>query len=344
MRVLFTPHVEHYTIGLTQELSKYVYLTVLTTKHLDANVNQLVVNIPIPHFKGFAKWMIFRFSPLLRYDIIHANTSQEGYFSRQFDRLIVTEHGFIDLKIVEKSELQHYLRELNALRRLHEIGVPVVTISNYSAKMLRELDGVRAYKVIYHGLLEDFLSSRPKRYAFDKRELRILWVSRLVHVKEPFILLEALARIRNKINFKAIIRGEGPLAIDIKRYIAKKDLVGKVFLKARVPFKKLPELYNSCDIYIHTCSREPFGFSVLEAMGSGLPVITPNSGGAYEVAGEAALTFKSHDPSDLAEKILLLAHDAQLYEKLSRRSIERARKFTWKKAALEYLQIYKEVA
>jgi len=56
-------------------------------------------------------------------------------------------------------------------------------------------------------------------------------------------------------------------------------------------------------------------------------VIVPKSGGAYEVAGSAAISFIPHDPKDLSEK-----------------SLERARIFTWQKAAKEYLNIYKKLA
>jgi len=339
MRVLFTPHIEHYTVGLSQELSKHVKLTLLTTKRFNVKVNQLVVDLPIPHFKGFAKWSIFRFlSPL--YDVIHTNSSQEGYFSGQFNKLLITEHGWPDPKIVEESERYYYLKEREALLRLYEIGVPTVTVSNYSAKMLETM-GIKVLRVIHSGILPIFVSNVPKSYP---QEFRVLFVSRLVSSKEPFIFLKALAMIRDKLNFTAIIRGDGSLRNSIEKWIHTNKMEKHIVMMGRIPFEKLPDLYNSCSIYVHTCSQKPFGLSILEAMGSGLPVIVPSNGGAYEVAGEAALTFKPQDPSDLAEKLLSLAYDAELYEKLSKKSLERTRRFIWEKAAREYLEVYKEIA
>jgi len=340
MRILLTPHIEHYTIGISKELSKYVELILLTERRFDTTAKQIVIpNLPIPNFKGLVKWIFLRCLSSL-FDTIHVNCSQEGLFVRNFNKLIVTEHGWPDPTLVEKSELQYYLKERDALIQLWREGVRIITVSNYSAEMLKKTYGVKVSRVIYHGLLEEFLSSTPKEAT---KEQRILWVSRLVGMKEPMVFLEALARIRDKISFKAILRGDGPLKSVIKNYISENGLEGRVFFKNRVVFNKMPSLYNSCSIYVHTCSQEPFGLSILEAMGSGLPVIVPNSGGAYEVAGEAALTFKPHDSSDLAEKILSLAYDAELYEKFSKKSLARARKFTWKKAAEEYLKIYKEL-
>jgi glycosyltransferase involved in cell wall biosynthesis len=253
--------------------------------------------------------------------------------------LLITEHGWPDPKIVEEPERYYYLKEREALLRLYEIGVPIVTVSNYSAKMLETI-GIKVSKVIHNGLLPIFVSRIPRRYP---QEYRILWVSRLVSSKEPFVFLKALASIRDKLNFTAIIRGDGPLRGSIEKWIHENKMEKHIVIMGRIPFEKLPELYNLCSIYIHTCSQEPFGLSILEAMGSGLPVIVPSNGGAYEIAGEAALTFKPQDPSDLTEKLLSLVYDAELYEKLSKKSLERAKEFTWEKAAREYLEVYKKI-
>jgi len=317
MRALLTPHIEHYTIGLSRELSKLVKITLLTTKRFNTQANQIVVpNLPIPYFKGLMRKIIFKLFGGV-YDIIHVNTSQDGLFAGNFDKLLVTEHGWPDPKIVEETERGYYLKEQSALLKLYEMGVPIVTVSNYSAEMLRKLYGIKAHKVIYHGLLENFIS-KPKAAPMKHK---ILYVSRLVSAKEPFVLLKALSRICNKLDFKAIIRGDGPLLDIVKRYVHQNNLDSCIHILGKVPFSKLPNLYKSHTIFVHTCSREPFGIAVLEAMGCGLPVIVPKEGGSLEVAGDAALTFKSGDYEDLSEKLLSICNDASLYEKLSKKSI-----------------------
>jgi len=339
MRVLLTPHIEHYTIGLSNELSKLVKVTLLTTKRFNMQSGQIVIpDLPIPHFKGLVRKVVFKISASM-YDVIHVNTSQDGLFAGNFDKLVVTEHGWPDPRMVEEPERNYYFKELRALLQLHDMGVPLVTVSNYSASMLRELYGVKVRKVIYHGLLRDFISE-PRD---APSEHRILYVSRLVSVKEPFVFLKALSRVRDKLEFKAIIRGDGPLYCAIKEFLRRNGLESRVRVLGKVPFSKLPNLSRSCTIFVHTCSREAFGMAVLEAMGCGLPVIVPEKGGAFEVAAGAALTFKPGDHEDLAEKLLSLCSDANLYEELSRKSIERAKGFTWRRAAIEYLKLYSSV-
>lgn len=221
--------------------------------------------------------------------MIHVNCSQEGLFAGNLEKLVLTEHGWPDPLLVEKSERSYYLRERDALIQLYEDGVKIVTISNYSAEMLRKTYGIRVHRVIHHGLLETFLSREPRE---APREQRILWVFRFVSVKEPLVLLDALVRVRDKLSFKAFLLGGGPLRHALENYAHRNSLEGKVFFVDRVDFEKMPSVYSACSIYVHTCSRESFGLSILEAMGSGLPVIVPSSGGAYEVAGDVALTFK----------------------------------------------------
>lgn len=102
-------------------------------------------------------------------------------------------------------------------------------------------------------------------------------------------------------------------------------------------------MYELATILVHTASYEPFGFCVLEAMGMCLPVIVPRRGGAYEVAGPAAITFNPHDSLDLAEKIYMCLQNPDLYYKFSLKSLEHSKIFTWSKVAKEYLEIYEKL-
>ena len=136
MKVLMTPHVEHYTIGLSEELSKYVDVTLLTSKQFHTRVKQIIVpSSTIPYFSILVKYIVFKLIGA-HYDVIHVNSSLDGLLIGNFNRLLVTEHGCPDPRVVEKSEQKYYLRERNALLKLYEIGVPLVTVSKYSAEML----------------------------------------------------------------------------------------------------------------------------------------------------------------------------------------------------------------
>jgi glycosyltransferase involved in cell wall biosynthesis len=339
--VLFTPNIGHYTIGLSQELNKHIQLTLLSTKQFkNITTKQVVIpNLFIPKATALLKWLLYKTYPLF-YDIFHVNSALEGCLARKCDKLILTEHGCPGVGIEHEDETvrKYYSKERDALLQLYRAGVPIITISNYSAELLHKTYGIKVHKVVYHGLLKEFQTNKPKR---SNSKHTLLWISRLVPMKEPFTFLEALTNIRG-IDFRAVIRGDGPLQEAMMIFLKRKHLRDKVFFMGQIPFEKLPILYSSGTIFVHTASREPFGMTVLEAMGLGLPVIVPRSGGAYEVAGTDALSFSTRDPADLADKILSICSDANLYEKQSRRSLDRSKEFTWKKAAKEYLKMYEK--
>jgi len=128
--------------------------------------------------------------------------------------------------------------------------------------MLRKTYGIKVRAIIYHGLLENFISKMPRRYP---RKHRILWVSRLVSFKEPFVFLEALLKIRDKSKFKATIIG-GPLKVSIENYVYRNRLSDIILIQNKIPFRDMPRLYRSHTIFVHTCSHESFGLAVLGSM------------------------------------------------------------------------------
>ncbi|MHB9302350.1 glycosyltransferase family 4 protein [Thermofilum pendens] len=341
MKVLLTPHVEHYTVGLAGELSRRIKVELLAFARYPVSARQMVVpRLPVPgHRDLLYKYALKALAR--RYDVVHVNTASHGALLGPRDNLLLTEHGWPEPELVEREQRRFYEKERESLLQLYEAGVPVVTISNFSARMLRERLGVKATAVVYHGVLDTFRRNKPLEPPIHHV---VLWNSRLVGFKEPFTFLEAIRLVKGKASFEAVIRGDGPLKREVEGYLRRHGLEDTVRFAERIPFEKLPQLYRSATIFIHTCSKEPFGLAVLEAMASGLPVIVPDAGGAAEVAGDAGLKFRPGDSEDLAEKLLVLLTDQQLYETFSARSIERSAFFTWEKAASTYLDLYRKIS
>lgn len=343
MKVLFFPHVEHYTLGLSRELTNYINIWILSVGRLETPSNQIILP-NIPKIRGILRVFSLKILSKL-FDVIHVNDAISGMYVKRYtgiyNKMIITEHGYPDPKLEHESTSYIASKERDALLHLYNKGVPIVTISNYSAQMLRKKYDIKVQKVIYHGLLDNF---RFKEHRELKNDIPIiLWASRLIPMKEPMILLEALKNIHKKLNFKVVIRGDGPLREIMEEYIRKQKLTNKIIFQNRVPFNRLPFLYDSATIFVHTSSYEPFGLCILEAMGSGLPVIVPKAGGAYEIAGPGAVNFSPHSSKDLGEKIMSILTDPDLYHRLSIKSLERSRFFTWQKSAKEYLMIYKRL-
>ncbi|MEZ0345680.1 MAG: glycosyltransferase family 4 protein [Infirmifilum sp.] len=336
-RVLFTSHIEHYTVGLTRELAKLFELTVLAYKPMHVDVKVLPNYIFPPKVRGVSRMILLRAANNL-FNVLHLNYAFEAVALSSMDNILVTSHGF-PFPGLDPEELEGHLREIKGFEIIRDSGVPVVAISNYTAEKLRTLYGIRVVDVIYHGLLPAFLSTQTRDYPFMHK---LLLVSRLNLFKEPLLFFRALQKLDKPPGLKVLVRGEGPLAPQVKSFARKFQYIQVHFVR-RLPFKALPLLYKAATIYIHTCSREPFGMSVLEAMGSALPVIVPRSGGAFEVAGNAALAFEAGSEEDLVDKLEAVLQDPTLYEKLSAASLARATRFKWSEAALKYAKLYAKV-
>jgi len=340
---VFTPHVEHYTVGLLREISKFIDIAVISERKYKIHGVKYVI-LPkksLPFINTFLRNIFLKKSlSYLKYDLFHANSAIDCFSVSERSNVLLTEHGWPDIWVENFTRKPYYIKEARCLIELNELGVPIITISKFSEKMLREYFDIKVFRVIYHGLLDEFKVNIPR---FPRKTHVILWVGRLVPAKEPEVFIKALSLIKNKIQFKAIIRGEGPLKHKILKLIKKMSLEKQVFFAKRIPFFDLPKLYKCATLYVHTASREPFGFSVLEAMGAGLPVIVTKSGGAFEVAGSSAVVFNPGDSTDLAEKIMSLIDDENEYYKQSERSINRAKCFSWIKTAKEYLDVYKKI-
>ena len=88
---------------------------------------------------------------------------------------------------------------------------------------------------------------------------------------------------------------------------------------------------------------EGFGFTVLEAMKSGCPVITSRRGSLPEVGGGAVLYADPENRQDLAGKIYRLYSDGDFRRKLVEKGFIQSGKFSWQKTAAEVLENYEQL-
>ena len=111
-----------------------------------------------------------------------------------------------------------------------------------------------------------------------------------------------------------------------------------------IPNKDLAALYNGAFAFLYPSMRESFGIPILEAMACGTPVITGNTSAMPEIAGDGALLVDPYMVEEIADKILLLENDADLYQQQVSYGLQRVKLFSWEATAHSLLHIYREVA
>jgi glycosyltransferase involved in cell wall biosynthesis len=120
-------------------------------------------------------------------------------------------------------------------------------------------------------------------------------------------------------------------------------LEDRVVLTGRVSDEEKRWLHQAAHAYITPSIYEGFGLTPLEAMACGVPAIVADRTSLPEVVGDAGLAVEPV-AGDLAAAIRALMTDDALRNSLARQSLERARTFTWAKAARETAAVYHEVA
>jgi len=174
--------------------------------------------------------------------------------------------------------------------------------------------------------------------------LKLCVVARLDPVKNIETAIKAVATLCKEsrlINIKLEIVGDGPLRRELQILAEKLGVMDCVrFLGFR---HNVEDYVRASDILLMPSLYEPFGMPAAEAGAAGKPVIASKVGGLKEIVveGETGLFFNPRNPEELAEKILTLATNHELREKMGSKAKERTLKlFTPEKIAGKMLEAY----
>jgi glycosyltransferase involved in cell wall biosynthesis len=140
----------------------------------------------------------------------------------------------------------------------------------------------------------------------------------------------------------------------VKRFLQEKRLTDRVIFLSEDPVARrsaefqtaavFPALYQMATAFIYPSFFEGFGIPVLEALWSGVPVITSRSSCLPEVGGEGALYVDPADSDALAAAMDRLIGDAQLRETLVARGRQQALRFTADTCASKVMEVYRELS
>jgi L-malate glycosyltransferase len=116
-------------------------------------------------------------------------------------------------------------------------------------------------------------------------------------------------------------------------------LSGIVFCGA-VPNEKVPEWYERADIFVNASILDNAPLSILEAMASGVPVVTTAAGGIPSMVEHqaTALVCSVGDPQDLAEQFMSLLREPERALEMARRAYEKLSTHRWSCVRKQWLE------
>ena len=106
----------------------------------------------------------------------------------------------------------------------------------------------------------------------------------------------------------------------------------------------LPALYSGASVYACPSLYEGFGFTVLEAMACGVPVVCSRETSLPEVAGSAALYADARNPQEFGNALYQVFRDQALRAMLVNKGTNNLQRFQWKHAAEQTLAVYEKAA
>jgi glycosyltransferase involved in cell wall biosynthesis len=184
----------------------------------------------------------------------------------------------------------------------------------------------------------------PVRRRYGLADRLILYVGTIEPRKNLPNLIEGFARRQRQGDLPHQLVCAGPygwLSRDIEDLIARLDIGDAIRFTGYVPFDDLPALYSLAEMFVFPSLYEGFGLPVIEAMACGTPVLTGQVAALNEIGGSAVELVDRLDAIALGEAMVRLAHNRPRREELSRLGPERARRFSWDRAARETLNVYR---
>jgi glycosyltransferase involved in cell wall biosynthesis len=269
-------------------------------------------------------------------------------------RTVVTIHDVIPLIYPEyggSTAMRLYLRVvLPAARR----ATLILTDSECSRDDIVRLLGVSAKKVrsIPLAVSEEF---HPAADPVAEAEIRqrlslpgdiVFNVGGLDVRKNLGVLIEAFGQARSSIDpaTRLVIGGSAhtdntTLYPSLAPIIRKWGLEEQVILPGRISEAEKLLLYRIARLYVYPSLYEGFGFTPLEAMACGLPVISSNRSSLPEVVGDGGLVVDP-SPDRLSAAIVSLLTDEQQHRDLCARALAQAARFSWARTAQQTREAY----
>jgi len=196
----------------------------------------------------------------------------------------------------------------------------------------------------YYNLLinESKAKDIVKKYGIERDY--ILYVGMIEPRKNIISLLKAFVELDKDLELDLVIVGKkGWYFKEIEKYMVSTvnlRLKNKIIFTGYVSEHKLKYFYKLALIFTYPTLYEGFGLPPLQAMACGTPVITSNISSLPEVVGDAAIKINPDDLGELKNSIKCLYKNEKKRDKLIKKGLENAKKFSLENVALNVLFVY----
>jgi glycosyltransferase involved in cell wall biosynthesis len=341
--------------GASRGIARYIYYTASELVKMGHDVTLFIRNdlkpthpwiktIRAPKF-GWIPYPFFVYNKIrgVKADVFHADYVHTGapLIWAKKRPAVVAIHDVLpfsyrkeDLTMMDKVRVAFYMRNFKTISKSDAIIVG----SEYAREEAIEKTNIPEEKIyaVHYGIDTEMLKPM-RRHGTGK--VRIGYIGGLDGRKNVSLLIECFRKIskENK-DVELHLAGTGR---NFEKFRSMN--IPNMFLHGEVKYEDVPAFLNSLDIFVFPTLGEGFGLPVCEAMACGIPVVASNVTTMPEIVGEAGILAKP-ELHDMSEAIERLVENRYLREKMGKKGLERAKEFTWKKAAEKTVEIYEEIS
>lgn len=258
------------------------------------------------------------------------------------------------LSVFHDINFEHYPEDVPFFNRLfyrHYFPIYAQTAARIAAvSEFTKNDVVEKYKIdarkidlVYNGVSEQFIPLSADeiiqvRNKFTQGQPYFLFVGSLHQRKNISNMLKAFDEYKKSASspVKMVLAGAKRWWTDeMEMTLEQMQFKSDVIFTGRVNFDDLCRITAGALAMTYVSTFEGFGIPIIEAMRSGVPVITSNVTSMPEVAGNAALLCDPFSVSSIAESMMKIANDEQLRKTLIEAGLKRQNDFSWDKTAVQ---------
>lgn len=285
-------------------------------------------------------------------EIFHV-TGNRGLPLRRVCKYVVTCHDIIDRvsEYCDGDKWRDRWRKRYADFASRRSADKWITVSQFSKQEICRFHGLASDDVVVIGnaagaSLHEKIS--PSSIAIVQRKYGLppqylLYLGGFDKRKNVAKLVEAYAQLSGDVPL-LVLAGEHKWDFPaLAGQIRALHLTERVPCPGAISDEDLPALYQGAIAFVHPSSYEGFGLQLVEAMASGLPVLASQTTSPPEVLGDCGLFFDPEDATTIVRQMNRVVSDADLRAAMSECGRQRARLFSWSRAAEQTLAVYRDL-